>query len=68
MATSTTDAAKIVGAGIAVIVVIAGLFYVSFAIKRWWNYSWGYEAKVTETVCMMVKPEHLTLDGKKKCD
>jgi len=35
--------------------VIAGIYF----IKRWWNYNLGYESQVTDTICVMVKPEAL---------
>lgn len=41
-------------------VICFGLFiWGGWHLKRWINYSWGYESQVTETVCTMVKPEYL---------
>lgn len=47
--------------------VIALLAYGGWKVKRWWNYSWGYQSQVQKEVCNMVKPEHLTVEGKNIC-
>ncbi len=47
-----------VSAAAAVILVVV-FIYGSWQLKRWFNYSWGYESQVTSTVCAMVKPEYL---------
>ena len=39
--------------------IILSLGYGAWHLKRWWNYTWGYQSQVTETVCEMVKPEYL---------
>lgn len=51
---------KQVIAGIVIFfLIIGGISYGYFQWKRTWNYSWGYESRVKETVCEMVKPEYL---------
>ena len=50
---------KELGVFIFVLVVIAGVIYGGYQIKRAWNYSWGYESKVQWSSCDMVKPEAL---------
>ena len=44
---------------VVVVVCVIGLGYGMWQLKRWFNYSWGYESQVTSTVCEMVKPEYL---------
>jgi len=61
-----SEMTKMVLMGIAGIIVFGLLVYGGWHLKRWFNYSWGYESQVTETVCSMVKPEHLI--DPKKCD
>ena len=39
--------------------LVCALFYGMFQLKRWWNYKWGYQNQVSETICEMVKPEYL---------
>ena len=44
--------------------IIVAVFIVAFAfgawhLKRWFNYSFGYQDQVRSTVCEMVKPEYL---------
>ncbi len=51
---------------LAAILVIALLSYGGYHLKRWWNYTWGYESQVTTTVCQMVKPEYLVDPSKCK--
>lgn len=41
------------------IVVIVFVFIGLWNLKRGFNYSFGYESQVKQTVCEMVKPEHL---------
>lgn len=53
-----------VSAAIAAFTLVALLAYFGWTIARKWNYAWSYESMVKETVCEMVKPEHL----KHKCD
>ena len=50
---------KALGGFILAAVVIGLIAYGGWHLKRWWNYNWGYEAQVTQTVCEMVKPEYL---------
>lgn len=47
-------------------ILICLVGYGMWHLKRWWNYTWGYEAQVTETVCQLVKPEYLIDPGKCK--
>lgn len=49
---------KIIG-GIIGFAVLVGLVIGIWQVKRWWNYSWGYESKVQTTICEMVKKEAL---------
>lgn len=42
---------------------VLGSSYAAWHLYRAWNYTWGYESMVKETVCDMVKPEYL----KKPC-
>ena len=51
---------------IAVLVIIGLISWGGWHLKRWWNYTWGYESQVTETVCEMVKPEYLK--NPSRCD
>ena len=51
--------AKMVGSGIAAIMLISFAAWFFWNIARHWNYSLGYESMVRDTVCEMVKPEHL---------
>lgn len=51
-------------AAILAIVLIPMFIYGAWTIARKWNYSLGYEGMVRETVCEMIKPEHL----KQPCD
>ena len=41
------------------IIIVAGLSYGMWQLGRHINYSLSYEDMVQETVCEMVKPEHL---------
>lgn len=41
------------------VVLFAALGLGMWKVARWWNYTWGYETQVQETVCEMVKPEYL---------
>jgi len=50
---------KALGGFLIAAVVIGLLAYGGWHLKRWWNYNWGYESQVTQTVCEMVKPEYL---------
>jgi hypothetical protein len=49
---------KLVFYGVALI-LIAMLSYGGWHLKRWFNYNWGYQSDVTETICELVKPEAL---------
>ena len=42
-----------------VLVIVAGIAYGSFHLYRWFNWSFGYETKVIETIKTKVKPECL---------
>lgn len=42
-----------------VVIFLFLLIYGGYLLKRQWNYNFGYETKVKETVCEMVKPEYL---------
>ncbi|KKN98544.1 hypothetical protein LCGC14_0146550 [marine sediment metagenome] len=44
---------------VVVVVVIGGFAYLMFQAYRHFNYAWGYESMVQETVTEMVKPECL---------
>ena len=50
---------KTVIQGFVIGVIIVAISYGGWQLKRWWNYNWGYESQVTQTVCDMVKPEYL---------
>lgn len=50
---------KFIGGALVVAVVVGLIGWGIFTMKRSWNYSWGYQDKVEETVCDMVKPEYL---------
>jgi hypothetical protein len=41
------------------ILLISGLAYGGWQLKRWFNYSFGYESDVENTVKELVKPECL---------
>jgi hypothetical protein len=60
-----------VGGTIAVVAIVAvlaiGIPWGLWKLTRWWNYNMGYESQVTETVCAMVKHEHLTIEGLEQC-
>lgn len=45
--------------GIIAIVLIVSISIGGYMFQRWWNYTWSYEASVKQTICEMVKPEHL---------
>lgn len=47
--------------GLALVGVLA---YGGWAVSRWLNYFIGYESMVKQTVCDMIKPDHLI----KPCD
>ena len=47
-----------------IFILIAVVSYGGWVIVKKWNYAWGYESMVKNTVCQMVKPEHL----KEPCD
>ena len=47
------------GVLLVIVVIIAGITYGGYQIKRAWNYSWGYESKVQWEICDMIKPEAL---------
>ncbi len=53
-----------VGTAAGVILVVLLFIYGMWHVARVWNYSWGYEDMVQETICEMVKPEFL----KEPCD
>ena len=42
-----------------VCLIICGLIYGGFWVNRAFSYSFGYQDQVVETVCSMVKREHL---------
>lgn len=44
---------------IAGLIIVCLLGYGGFKLQRWLHWNWGYESQVTETICAMVKPEHL---------
>ena len=44
---------------VGVIVVVIAVSWASYQFNRWWNYTWSYESQVTDTICEMVKSEHL---------
>lgn len=44
---------------IIVVIIISGLGYAGWVFQKKWNYYWSYENMVKQTVCDMVKPEHL---------
>lgn len=48
--------------GIALVILIGWGIY---QFNRWWNYTWGYEGKVQQTVCDMV--DHKYLKQPEKC-
>ena len=50
---------KTIGQFLLVLALIGLLGWGGWHLKRWWNYTWGYEAQVTQTVCDLVKPEYL---------
>ena len=50
-------------AGLAVLVLVVAFAFGAWHLKRWFNYSFGYEGEVRTTICEMVKPEVL----KKPC-
>ena len=66
---------KIICACILGFVLICGAFYGIYHFKRWWNYTWGYEAKVTETsddrakmnICNYVDVSSLNAKGQEMC-
>lgn len=39
--------------------IIFSFIYGIYQWNRSWNYKFGYESRVKETVCEMVKPEYL---------
>jgi len=41
------------------VVLIAGISYGGWHLKRWFNWTYGYGSDVTEAICVMVKPEAL---------
>ena len=49
-----------------VLLFIGGLYYTAFIFKRNWNYAWGYESQVQETICEMVKRDQLV--NPNQCD
>jgi len=48
-----------VAGAIAALAIVGLVTYGGWRITKWWNYSWGYNSSVVDTVCKMVKPEHL---------
>ncbi len=50
-----TDAMTVVG----ILIFVGVLMYGGYQLKRWFNYSFGYQGQVIEEVCNMVKPEYL---------
>lgn len=46
-------------AAITAFLLVSILSYGGWILFRYWNYSWGYESMVRNTVCEMVKPEYL---------
>lgn len=46
-------------AGVSAFVLCGLIAYFGWMVARQWNYHWGYEQMVKDTVCEMVKPEHL---------
>jgi len=44
---------------ILLIIAVLVIGYSTWQIKRWVNYSWGYQSQVRSTVCEMVKPEYI---------
>ena len=49
--------------GSAIVALISG----GYSLKRYINWNAGYDDKVVEQVCQMVKPEHLKEKYKKIC-
>lgn len=50
---------KKLGPYIIALILIALVSYGGWHLKRWFNYTWGYQSDVTKTVCELVKPEAL---------
>lgn len=61
----TTEDKTTFGGAILAIVVVAGLLYGGWWVKREWNSFWYYDSATVEMVCDMVKPEYIK-EG--KCD
>lgn len=53
------SSAKLIAGGVGVVIILATISYIAWQWKRDWNYSWSYESRVQQTVCVMVKPEYL---------
>lgn len=51
-------------AAISGFIVVLCLAYGAWQLARKWNYFFSYEDMVQQTVCEMIKPEHL----KKPCE
>ena len=49
------------------ILVIGVISYGGWHLQRAWNYSWSYKEYVQAEVCVMVKPEHLTVEAQQVC-
>lgn len=47
-----------------IIVVICAIIWGMYTFYKWFNYNVMYEDMVKETVCEMVKPEHLIVECK----
>lgn len=45
--------------GIAIVVIIGLMAYGGWMVKRWFNYAFGYESQVEESIQKLVKPECL---------
>ena len=48
--------------------LIAAIAFGGWHLKRWWNYSFGYQSQVITEICIMVNPEGLTDIGKERCN
>lgn len=45
--------------GFIAVLIAAGLAYGGFHLQRWFHWEFAYGDNVKQTVCDMVKPEHL---------